>query len=956
MAHRRRFDRELTTCFCDQCLQDSGGTGVRLQRRTHVAHHKRARLHREQHLPPESERSSASPVNSNAAGASSASPVNALSSDESSSSPVDASSSDESSSSSVHSYAAGAGLATPPNTSSDDTGESGDDESDIPEQVLLAPVFAGAKRTVAQVIYDVFNDAQSQRLPFRAVKADFARLRRTFPNDHQLPTFRRAREFLVGQASIEVVVYEMCSAGCVLYRDAPDRHDPARAHQHSNCTRCPTCRVAREGNTTEYTHVPLGPQLAGLHADPEWRAVIDRGHRLRGRREDDYMRSIHDSPAYAAFYEANPGMQGAVLGALSTDGVNPFKGVKYSMWPFMWKILNYLPDRASRTDLMLLVGIIHGPKTPKSIQPVLKLIVEDLIDLWHGLPAGDAVGEGVLPTIRACLFLVIGDYPALSKLRLQQEAGALCGCMFCDLRGEKVAVLNTVVYTAGARMLQPDDPSRGTDRTPPPRTTTTADIVCWGADVSRNVAGNAPTDAQVQAAGGVKGLTEILVAPGPVVRVQGHTVFDLAAHSPPDVLHATAGLMKGHIIPALKGEREPARPQRPTCRLTERQQRLSANEQTRLREAAQQRLRRWEDLKRQRAQFVLALRELAVPPKLRDIADRRYASIRGPPGFVRHGTLPFRRTGSNVFHDWHIWWSCGVGKFVLSPPVLTGARYKAVCALADCISTLLAANVRKVDFTGPNPPALVRLRRAVHMFEQAFPRTEHCMLLHLLEHICEAVSRLGPTFTYWMYPFERFVGMVCRSLHDKAHPAQNFVDVYQVRCGLQALRRRLPNLVTGGRNDTYSAVCNDARVVWYKVHPDPRLRGTAQALQDDIVAAALLAEPNVTPDAVRAGVQSIEAYTSGVSVRSADTRRLSVRDTSRASRARQGRRVSCSLYSFLVVPGAPARAHVVRPVCFLRVPVDGVDIHVAYVRRSRLCVCVCVLLIIVRVGVYVGTW
>jgi len=365
-----------------------------------------------------------------------------------------------------------AGRVDPPTSgssesSSSEADESSDDDVDVLED-LQELVFVGARRTVAQVIYDVFGEAQSQKLPLSAVKADFARMRRTFPVGHKLPTFARARKLLLGFASMTKVVYEMCSAGCVLYRDVPRGHDPDQAHQYSSCTHCPTCGLTRQGNTTVYTHVPLRPQLAGLHADPVWRAAIERGDLLRGRREDEYMRSIHDSPAYADFYQANPTMQGVVLGALSTDGVNPFKGVKYSMWPFMWKILNYPPHLASRTDLMLLVGVVHGPRSPKSIQPVLKLIVEDLIELWNGVPVGDLSEEGVLLTIRACLFLVIGDYPALSKLRLQQEGGSLCGCMFCNLRGESVPVLNTVVYSAGPRMLPLGDPDRGPDRTPPP--------------------------------------------------------------------------------------------------------------------------------------------------------------------------------------------------------------------------------------------------------------------------------------------------------------------------------------------------------------------------------------------------------------------------------------------------------------------------------------------------------
>lgn len=74
------------------------------------------------------------------------------------------------------------------------------------------------------------------------------------------------------------------------------------------------------------------------------------------------------------------------------DGVNPFKGSQYTMWPLLFKILNYAPELASKTELVLLAGVIHGPNAPKSLQPVLKLLIEELVDLWSGVTVPMASG------------------------------------------------------------------------------------------------------------------------------------------------------------------------------------------------------------------------------------------------------------------------------------------------------------------------------------------------------------------------------------------------------------------------------------------------------------------------------------------------------------------------------------------------------------------------------------
>ena len=55
------------------------------------------------------------------------------------------------------------------------------------------------------------------------------------------------------------------------------------------------------------------------------------------------------------------------------------------MWPLVFKVLNLPTHLASRTEYLLLAGVINGPTSPKNITPYMTLIVDELIDGFIGL-------------------------------------------------------------------------------------------------------------------------------------------------------------------------------------------------------------------------------------------------------------------------------------------------------------------------------------------------------------------------------------------------------------------------------------------------------------------------------------------------------------------------------------------------------------------------------------------
>lgn len=81
---------------------------------------------------------------------------------------------------------------------------------------------------------------------------------------------------------------------------------------------------------------------------------------------------------------------------------------------------------------MLLAGIIPGPHEPEvHINTYLKPLVDDLIDLWNGMP----LIQGI--KVRAALVAVSTDLPALRKITQFLGHKADLGCHLCKFRAER---------------------------------------------------------------------------------------------------------------------------------------------------------------------------------------------------------------------------------------------------------------------------------------------------------------------------------------------------------------------------------------------------------------------------------------------------------------------------------------------------------------------------------------
>ena len=55
-------------------------------------------------------------------------------------------------------------------------------------------------------------------------------------------------------------------------------------------------------------------------------------------------------------------------------------------------------------------------------------------------------------------------------------------------------------------------------------------------------------------------------------------------------------------------------------------------------------------------------------------------------------------------------------------------------------------------------------------FELVFPPSFFNIMTHLIVHLVEEINVLGPVFLHNMFPFERFMGVLKKYVHNRARP------------------------------------------------------------------------------------------------------------------------------------------------------------------------------------------
>jgi hypothetical protein len=94
-----------------------------------------------------------------------------------------------------------------------------------------------------------------------------------------------------------------------------------------------------------------------------------------------------------------------------------------------------------------------------------------------------------------------------------------------------------------------------------------------------------------------------------------------------------------------------------------------------------------------------------------------------------------------------------------------------LCAFLNAIS-------QKVINPEDLPPLQNDVAQCLVSFELVFPPSFFNIMTHLLVHLVKEISILGPVFLHNMFPFERFMGVLKKYVHNRARPERRISKGY----------------------------------------------------------------------------------------------------------------------------------------------------------------------------------
>ncbi|XP_078161105.1 uncharacterized protein LOC144557158 [Carex rostrata] len=216
---------------------------------------------------------------------------------------------------------------------------------------------------------------------------------------------------------------------------------------------CPKCGVSRyrrknqdtddgndEGNkgrapAKSVWYFPIIPRFKRLFANSK-DAKLLRWHEDE-RKRDGKLRHPADSPQWRNidrdFTEFGGESRNLRLG-LSTDGMSPFGSMssRHSTWPVLICIYNLPPWLCMKRRYIMMSLLIQGPRQPgNDIDVYLAPLIENLQKLWRdGVRVWDAYGKEQFE-LRDMVFCTINDFPAYGNLSGYSTKGAKA-CPICE--------------------------------------------------------------------------------------------------------------------------------------------------------------------------------------------------------------------------------------------------------------------------------------------------------------------------------------------------------------------------------------------------------------------------------------------------------------------------------------------------------------------------------------------
>ncbi|CAL2260083.1 unnamed protein product [Prunus armeniaca] len=255
--------------------------------------------------------------------------------------------------------------------------------------------------------------------------------KRMLPTDNCLPKDHKQAQKVLNGLGLGYEKIHACKNNCMLFYK-----------EHESLDTCPICNESRfkmtsQNKTTKIPqkvmrYLPLKPKLQRLYMSTHT-ATDMRWHKEK-RVDDDVMRHPADGETLKEFdrtfpeFAADP--RNVRLG-LATDGFNPYEVLNqhHSTWPIFVFPYNLPPWKCMKKEYMMMTVLITEDPG-RSIDVYLRPLVDELKDLWtNGVRTYDK-STGKMFTLRAAVMWTVNDFPAYAMVSGWSTKGYVA-CLVC---------------------------------------------------------------------------------------------------------------------------------------------------------------------------------------------------------------------------------------------------------------------------------------------------------------------------------------------------------------------------------------------------------------------------------------------------------------------------------------------------------------------------------------------
>jgi len=249
--------------------------------------------------------------------------------------------------------------------------------------LLDLPLYENAPVSVKTHLLGLLHAAASNKFSQKALEDVLKVEGASLPAGHRLPTTVHTLHSLLG---IDVDSFErhVCINDCMLF-DHVDQKSYADAAEDA-CQPCGELRFGTVGRAIsprkKFYYIPLDFQIELLKKRAGFDLSMEqmREEIVAGR--TTCLSSFWGSELAEPFLSQPDFLDNftrSLVLSLGLDGVQCFKKGEYVVWPIAIKFWNLHPAARTSKEFVLLAGLIPGPSKPKSFEPYLQPLFQEIL-------------------------------------------------------------------------------------------------------------------------------------------------------------------------------------------------------------------------------------------------------------------------------------------------------------------------------------------------------------------------------------------------------------------------------------------------------------------------------------------------------------------------------------------------------------------------------------------------